>query len=202
MAPINTSKNQLETLKECLLRVATRRDIKAFENVFDQINKQPDTGLSHSHELRYQKPLALSVISRNTPYCLLPFIPDGYHSLVWKRISPAILSCELCRDSSGAKVELIRIKAGGGAIAHTHLGDEFTVVLSGSFSDERGLYQTGDFILKSSSHKHTPTATLDEECICLIVTEAPIMLTGFFYRILNPFLKRSYHTEQLKNARY
>lgn len=126
------------------------------------------------------------------PRCLHQFVESGYQNLAWKRVSPDIHSVELCRDSNGAKVELLRIKAGGAATTHTHLGDEYTVILEGSFSDESGLYRRGDFLHRDASHEHRPVATQDQECICLAVTEGPVQLTGFFGRMLNPFIRRSY----------
>jgi putative transcriptional regulator len=131
---------------------------------------------------------------RNTsvPRCLHQFIKTGYEKISWKRISQDIQSYELCRDQNNAKVELLRIRPGGTSSTHTHMGDEYTVILEGSFSDEAGLYHKGDFLLRDASHRHTPVATLDRDCICLAVTEAPIQLTGFFGRLLNPFIRRSY----------
>ncbi len=128
----------------------------------------------------------------NIPRCLNQFIPEDYDSLAWSRVSPSIQSAELCRDGNGAKVELLRIKPGGSAATHTHLGDEYTVILKGSFSDEDGLYGLGSFLTRSSRDKHTPMATLDGECICLAITEGPVQFTGFFSRVLNPFLRRSH----------
>jgi len=133
-----------------------------------------------------------SAADSSIPRCLRQFIETDYDSLRWKRISADIHSVELCRDSNGAKVELLKIKPGGTATTHTHLGDEYTVILEGSFSDESGLYQRGDFLLRDKNDKHTPVATLDRECICLAVTEGPIQLTGFFGRMLNPLIRRSY----------
>lgn len=126
------------------------------------------------------------------PRCLRQFIAGDYDDLKWKWISPDIHSVELCRDSNGAKVELLKIRPGGSATTHTHLGDEYTVILEGSFSDEQGLYRQGDFMVKDSSDRHTPVATRDRECICLAVTEGPIQFTGFFSRMLNPLIRRSY----------
>ncbi len=126
------------------------------------------------------------------PRGLRQFIPGDYSKLPWKRVSPDIHSHELCRDSNGAKMELLRIRAGGKATTHTHMGDEYTVILEGSFSDEDGLYHRGDFLVRDASHRHTPIATRDRECICLAVTEAPIQFTGFFGRLLNPLIRRSY----------
>ena len=126
------------------------------------------------------------------PRCLRQFVGGGYDKLRWKRVSSAIHSVELCRDSNGARVELLKIRPGGSASTHTHLGDEYTVILEGSFSDEKGVYRRGDFVVKDSSDRHTPVATKDRECICLAVTEGPVQLTGFFGRLLNPLIRRGY----------
>ena len=131
-------------------------------------------------------------VDESVPHCLHQFVHSGYQNLAWKRVSPDIHSVELCRDSNGAKVELLRIKPGGAATTHTHMGDEYTVILEGSFSDESGVYSKGDFLLRDGSHSHRPVATQDGECICLAVTEGPIQFTGLFSRMLNPFIRRGY----------
>lgn len=138
-----------------------------------------------------QRP-ATSVKNSLIPRGLQQFVKTDYTALAWKRVTPDIHSVELCRDSNGAKVELLRIKPGGKANTHTHLGEEYTVILQGSFSDEAGLYKQGDFMLRDPQVEHTPVATLNEECICLTVTEAPIQFTGFFNQLLNPLLRRAY----------
>ena len=126
------------------------------------------------------------------PRCLRQFVPKNYESLQWRRVSADIHSIELCRDYNGARVELLKIRPGGKAHTHTHLGDEYTVILEGSFSDESGRYGEGDFLLRDQNDRHTPVATQDRECICLAVTEGPIQFTGFFGRLLNPLMRRSY----------
>jgi putative transcriptional regulator len=126
------------------------------------------------------------------PRCLRRFVKNGYQGLSWRPVSAHIQSVELCRDSNGARVELLKIRPGGSAINHTHLGDEYTVVLEGSFSDDDGLYSQGDFVLREKNEQHRPVATQDRECICLAVTEGPIQFTGLFSRLLNPFIRRSY----------
>lgn len=126
------------------------------------------------------------------PRCLQQFVRGSYNDLPWRRVSADIHSAELCRDHNGAIVELLRIKPGGSAITHTHLGDEYTVILEGSFSDEAGLYGEGDFLLRGKHDKHTPVASLHRECLCLAVTEGPIQFTGFFSRLMNPFIRRSF----------
>ncbi len=128
----------------------------------------------------------------SVPRCLRKFVAGGYENLRWRRVSPGIQSVELCRDSNGARVELLKIRPGSAAATHSHSADEYTVILEGSFSDEYGLYRKGDFMVKHEQDRHTPVATLDRECICLAVTEGPILLTGFLGRLLNPFIRRGY----------
>lgn len=128
----------------------------------------------------------------SVPRCLHQFIKTGLQDVSWNRVSRDIHTFELCRDQNNAKVELLRIKPGGTSGKHTHMGDEYTVILEGSFSDEDGLYHQGDFLVRDKNQRHTPVATSDSECICLAVTEAPIQFTGFFSRLFNPFIRRGY----------
>ncbi len=137
---------------------------------------------------------ATPVINRDSrvPRALQQFIPDDYDSLQWHRVSPSIQTARLCTDSNGSKVEMLRIKPGGQVPSHTHTGDEYTMLLEGSFSDESGVYKEGDFVVRDGRHKHKPMVTEDRECICLTVTDAPIEFTGFFTRWLNPILRRDH----------
>ena len=160
---------------------------KASDELKNRLLEQLDTLVEDTPE---QQP---GRVDPAIPRSLHQFIDSSYEDLRWKRISGDIHSVELCRDSNGARVELLKIKPGGSAITHTHLGDEYTVILEGSFSDESGLYRKGDFLVRNEKDQHTPVATQDRECICLAVTEGPIQFTGFISRLLNPFIRRSYN---------
>jgi putative transcriptional regulator len=153
------------------------------QRLFASLDSLVDTPTRDNHE---------SVADSTLPRCLRQFVKDGYQNLAWRSVSAHIKSVELCRDSNGARVELLKIKPGGAAINHTHLGDEYTVVLEGSFSDQDGLYEQGDFLLREKHEQHRPVATQDRECICLAVTEGPIQFTGLLSRLLNPIIRRSY----------
>lgn len=126
------------------------------------------------------------------PKALRQFAPNGYAALDWYHLSPAIEAVKLCTDSDGAKVEILRIKPGAAVPTHTHTGDEYTLLLAGSFSDDTGLYKKNDFIVRDGRHRHRPVATKDQACLCLTVTEAPIQFTGFFSRWLNPLMRRAH----------
>lgn len=141
-----------------------------------------------------QKPLQKSTGTKNklyrVPRSLGQFIDTDYEHLDWTPISPSIKLAVLCRDKDGSQIALTRVKAGGKMPHHSHTGDEITVVLEGAFSDEQGLYKKGDMVCRGASHKHTPLVTNDAECICLAVLDSPIQFTGFFTRLLNPFVRR------------
>ena len=137
--------------------------------------------------------VAEEAVNSNIPRALRQFIPGNYDELEWKSMGSSIQTVPLCKDENGAQVSLLKIKAGGKVGHHSHMGDEITTILEGSFSDENGIYCKGDFMLHGSDHKHKPIATKDAECICLIVQDAPIQFTGFFSRLFNPFLRKSYY---------
>ena len=82
-----------------------------------------------------------------------------------------------------------RICAGGTTPEHDHRGTEMTVVLEGSFSDEKGIYREGDFLLKEPGDVHQPVSARNQDCLCLSVQEAPVKLTGLWGKVLNPFIR-------------
>ena len=96
---------------------------------------------------------------------------------------------ELLAEVPGFRTRLMRIKSGTAMPAHTHRGNELTLVLTGGFSDEHGHFLRGDLAEADASVKHQPVADPGEDCICLAVTDAPLRLTGPVGRLLNPFLR-------------
>ena len=75
---------------------------------------------------------------------------------------------------------------------HTHGGFEFTQVVHGSFADSEGVFGLGDFAQTDPQVLHSPTATKDSGCLCLISSEAPMQLTGTTARILQSLLGTLY----------
>jgi putative transcriptional regulator len=116
-----------------------------------------------------------------------------YDELDWQRINSALRISRLRTGDPDNEFALYHIKAGGSIPKHTHKGTELTLVLDGAFSDEDGLYQQGDFLMRDAEQVHTPTAAQDADCVCIGVLDAPIRFTGWNYRMLNPFLKLQAH---------
>ncbi|HSC66061.1 MAG TPA: ChrR family anti-sigma-E factor [Cellvibrio sp.] len=120
---------------------------------------------------------------------LLRYLPTQLPDLPWQRQTKEISKFDLTSliNVKGFQVALQKISAGAKVPTHTHKGFEYTVILSGAFSDELGVYSQGDFIARDATHKHSPTALQNEDCICLTVLNAPLKFTGW-YRVLNPFM--------------
>lgn len=126
------------------------------------------------------------------PKVLKKLIPDGFSDLSWTMVSATARSCQLFKDDSGVTVGLLKLKPGGRIAKHKHLGDEFTIVLTGSFSDEEGVYKAGDFLHCDTSVSHSPVATKDAECICLTLQEAPLQFTGPLFKLFNPLIRSQF----------
>ena len=103
----------------------------------------------------------------------------------WRTLSPSLKRIQLAPGENGEAINLYRIKPGGKIPAHEHRGDELTLVLKGSFSDQKGVYQQGDFLLRSSGDSHRPLASQDEEGICFAVEASSPRFTGPLGKLLN-----------------
>ncbi|MBN8431359.1 cupin domain-containing protein [Microbulbifer salipaludis] len=108
--------------------------------------------------------------------------------LSWRRLSRGLKEARLTTGQNRHEVAFHRIAPGSKVAEHDHRGKEITMVLYGSFSDADGVYSTGDFLVREPGEVHRPTATQDQECLCLSVVEAPVALTGFWGKVINPFL--------------
>ncbi len=154
--------------------------------IFAQLDK------SRPQETEPSKPTVDPQTKVRLPRALRKLIPNGINNLKWEMASTSAKSCRLAKTESGANIGLLRIKPGGSIAKHDHLGEEYTVILKGAFSDESGVYGPGDFLLRKPQEQHTPVATRDTECICLIMQEAPLQFTGWLFRLFNPWLRRQH----------
>jgi putative transcriptional regulator len=144
-------------------------------------------------ESNLPKPQTAAAGSLEAPHHEIPsplkrFVPAGWDSLHWQIYLPVLSVAHLAK-TEGYQLALHKIKAGGKVVDHTHTGDEVTVVLSGSFSDQYGHYKEGDFVYRNGSHGHAPMASQDGDCICLTALQAPVKLTSWWGKLLNPLLR-------------
>ena len=195
----------LESCKKCQLKVRlyeqlggdlidistpVELEINAKSRLLSNLQKQKNTAtslVSDEQSAVYQQQIANA--NQRLPKPLRRFLPDYYENLPWTGFSKSIQSYDLPFSDERYTARFYKIAAGKELPQHTHKGNEFTLVMSGSFSDLSGDYHPGDFVLADTSTHHQPRAHEREDCICFAVTDAPLKMTGFFGRMLNPFMK-------------
>ncbi len=122
------------------------------------------------------------------PVPLQGFVGNDLEALRWRRVIPGVKDT-LLPTLGGGTARLMLVKGGVKVPAHTHQGLELTLVLEGAFSDASGTYGPGDLQLADDNVDHSPVAEKGTPCLCLVVTEAPVRLTGRFGRMLNRFVR-------------
>ena len=105
----------------------------------------------------------------------------------WKSLVPGISQIKLMDGAQGT-LRLFKIAPGMAIPLHTHNGNEMTLILKGSYSDELGRFKAGDVADLDNDTDHQPIADTQEDCICLIATEAPLKFKGLLPRLMQPFI--------------
>lgn len=135
-----------------------------------------------------------SAVSRQSPigeihmldhsFTLPPILAKAAsEGLVWKKLAGGINQAKLDIDTE-TQCEFIYMSPGSQTPMHRHQGNEITLVLDGSFSDEAGTYVAADFIVRSGKEEHQPAS--EEGCLCFAVLDSPLTFTRGLARLFNP----------------
>lgn len=123
------------------------------------------------------------------PKPLRDYLGGNLSDLKWRKIGGKVAQYNLNLPIEGFNVSLMRFKAGTPMPIHTHKGNEVTLVLAGGYSDDGRHYERGDFDARNETHVHQPVVDEGEDCLALVVMDAPVVLAGPVSRFLNPFFK-------------
>lgn len=126
---------------------------------------------------------------RTVPAPLRTYLDGDLSRLPWRWRGVGVRELPLPIGDSSLRTSLIRVRGGSALPVHTHDGVESTLVLTGSFSDSTGRYARGDVEMANDETVHQPIADPGGECMCLIVVDGPLRLTGPLGRLLNPLLR-------------
>jgi len=116
------------------------------------------------------------------PAPIARYATDALRTTGWRWVAPGIQQLALATRGT-ARARLIRFKPGTVLPDHSHSGQELTVVLSGSYSDTQGHFACGDMAELDGSVDHRPQVDSDEDCVALIVTDAPLQFRGLVARL-------------------
>ena len=114
-------------------------------------------------------------VSNILPQPLRDYIGRDVSMIEWKRLGFGAYQFPIDVKEDGVMARLLKIPAGSPVPEHSHCGNELTLVLSGAYNDSTGTYNRGDFQEADDSLEHQPQAEDNEDCICLVVTDAPLV---------------------------
>ena len=113
----------------------------------------------------------------------LPTAFRQFKDLKWSGFGP-VSRARVISDEQNVRASLLHISAKGQIPEHHHKGYELTLLLDGSFQDEMGTYQKGDFIWIDGELNHSPYT--DKGCLCFAVQNAPLHFVRGMSKVLNP----------------
>jgi putative transcriptional regulator len=140
-------------------------------------------GITQSNEIEiHQTKIEKNITFKDTVYTL----PTVLNNMSLGRTAQIgkLARTRVQLDENEIHTNLLHIEPGGGVPEHTHKGFELTVLLEGSFHDEKGEYVKGDFIMLDSSHQHHPFST--NGCLCYTVANDALHFTQGLNKLLNP----------------
>ncbi len=124
----------------------------------------------------------------SVPQPLKPYLHS--HDVRFKTVFHGLDVAQIPTRCKKSQAQLMRLAPRTAVLDHTHEGLEINLVLKGAFHDEYGVYKSGDLIITDGQIQHCPVSDEIEGCVCLVVTTAPLRLTGWVGRFLNPFIRR------------
>jgi len=183
---------QLNKLGAAILKQSIAEPVQ--QETFDQLMariRNQDTGKAsqalESAPVCVNDSIVNDPMMKRLPKVIAKLLPrDG--KVKWQSAGASLKTARLKTGQQDYEVCFQKISSGGKVFEHGHRGTEITLVLQGSFSDEDGIYSEGDFLVRNPGEVHRPTATQNEDCLCISVVEAPVKITGLIGKLINPFL--------------
>jgi putative transcriptional regulator len=120
------------------------------------------------------------------PEPLRSYLGGDLHELNWAWLAPRVHQIPINTHDRRAQARLLQFQCGMSVPEHGHGGRELTLVLSGSLCDRDATFQRGDIAETDDQTEHQPHAGQGQDCICLVVTDAPLRFKGVFARLLQP----------------
>jgi putative transcriptional regulator len=112
-----------------------------------------------------------------------------HHNLrKWRRLPAGFRALRIPFSDPSSRVWIMKAPEGRGPFPHSHIRDEWTVVLEGGFTDETGTYNAGDFAHAGPGEAHTVIAEPGEGCVCVLLVRARPVYTTWAGKLLSPFI--------------
>jgi len=153
--------------------VALERD--AYRSLLARLDGPPSAEVARS-----------ALIAGEVPAPLQAYVGGDFGRLNWRHITSGLAYFPLPTRGK-TRARLIRVAPGAAVATHSHRGEEWTLVLTGSYSDVTGNYRAGDVQSTTPEIRHMPVADAGPVCINLAVTDAPLVFEGFLPKLVGKF---------------
>lgn len=162
-----------------------RMSLDALEHVLARIDQPSSEAAAGNTQLSLDK---RAIVSTTFPHVLSEYVGHDVDDVPWKSIGNGAYQHLIETADKSARARLLRIKAGKPVPSHGHRGRELTLVLSGSYQDELSLFSAGDMEDVDEELVHKPIADTATDCICLVITDAPIKFKEWVPRLFQPMI--------------
>ena len=122
------------------------------------------------------------------PQPLRDYLGGDVGSIPWKSIGGAVYQ-HLIPTNDSSQARMLLVPRGRPISEHGHRGRELTLVLTGSFNDHTGRFSRGDVEDVDEEIVHQPLAGKGDDCVCLVITDAPLKFNGLLPRLFQSFIR-------------
>lgn len=134
-----------------------------------------------------QEPPLATAANDLLPATLTAFM--GGEPVNWSFFAPGMQSASLWQGNDGQHLWLLKVKGGKNMPEHTHIGEEWSLILKGSYHVGTTQYTRGDLHVEDEHCTHIPMIDPGVDCICLVLTEGPLKPTRLLPKLLMPFAR-------------
>jgi putative transcriptional regulator len=125
--------------------------------------------------------------TRLAPESLRKSLGHGLRDIKWKTLVPGVAVHDIYgnrRYEKGERVYLLKAKGGMRMPDHSHTGEEWSLILTGSYSVDDKTYRRGDIHIEHDNETHAPHIDEGEDCICLVMTQGPLVMKDFIPKVV------------------
>ena len=121
------------------------------------------------------------------PKSLRHMLGHGLTDMKWKSLIPGVAVHDIMgnrKTVDGDRLYLLKAKGGMRMPDHSHNGEEWTLILTGSYTVGEKRFTRGDMHIEGEDEIHAPHIDEGEDCICLVMTQGPLRMQGWLPKVV------------------
>lgn len=125
------------------------------------------------------------------PKSLRSLLKQAFKDIKWKTIVPGVAVHDIIggrKTKNGDRLYLMKVKGGMKMPEHGHVGEEWTLILSGSYVAGGQTFSRGDLHIEEGNETHSPHVDEGEDCVCLVMTQNALKMNGWLPKLIQPLI--------------